>query len=192
MAFSGLDIPMKEIIGGSIALIACLSLYLAWWVMTFRPGSSSTPLGTFFIILASFLGLAAVVILIIGLTEFPTTDATLPAWKLLTAGIVAYLILFLISVFLLKRQVTTELALIVGWCVLEIALISAFAGTGQFSGTLAIALVTVLLILALGSIVCYLLYYNLEATAGWIDGMIPLAAAIAYQVAIVVAAIATA
>ncbi len=75
---------------------------------------------------------------------------------------------------LLKRQVTTELFLIVGWTVLMFLELNALYGMGHYTRTVTILLFVITVVAAAVGLVCYLLYYNLDKVKGYVDGMIPL------------------
>ena len=77
----------------------------------------------------------------------------------------------------MHRQVTTELILIVGWTVLEISALDTmqcFNSLGGITTKTALILMAVVIVMAVASMVAYLLYYGLDAVKGYIDGMIPL------------------
>ena len=74
----------------------------------------------------------------------------------------------------MKRQVTTELFLIVGWAALACAEVSSLYAGGAYSKAAAIIFIIVIILMAAVSMVCYLLYYNLDSVKGYIDGIIPL------------------
>lgn len=80
-------------------------------------------------------------------------------------GIIAYILLFTITYFFLKRQVTTELFLIIGWAVLELSVINTLYKTEYFSfgGAVAFCIITAAAVLI--SLLCYISYYKLEKTA---------------------------
>ena len=84
------------------------------------------------------------------------------------------MVLFLVTYLIFKRQVTTELFLIVGWAVLELCAVNVLYGMGQFQLTGAVVFAVIIAAAALISLICYIFYYKLGQTAGYIDGMIPL------------------
>ncbi|MCD8021443.1 MAG: hypothetical protein LUF30_00155, partial [Lachnospiraceae bacterium] len=92
----------------------------------------------------------------------------------LIGGVVAYVILLVGTSVLLKRQVTTELFLIVGWTTLMFLELNALFAQGQFTKSTVIILLVITLIVADVSMICYLLYYGLDKVKGYVDGMIPL------------------
>ncbi len=88
----------------------------------------------------------------------------------------------------LKRQVTTELLLIVGWAALVFAEVNALYGIGRFSGAATVCFFAVTGVCAVVSLICYVLFYSLDSRAGYIDGMIPLLLAAAVMVILTLAA----
>ena len=96
----------------------------------------------------------------------------------------AYLFLAAGTWALLKRPVTTELLLIVAWTALTLAEVHMLWGTGIFQPPAARAFAAATLVFGLVSMIAYILYYRLDAAAGYIDGMIPLILAAAMMAAL--------
>ena len=69
---------------------------------------------------------------------------------------------------------TTRRNLIVGWTVLMFLEMNALYAQGQCSRTAVIVMLVFTVIAAAVSLVCYLLYYNLDSIRGYVDGMVPL------------------
>ncbi|MPM75161.1 hypothetical protein SDC9_122152 [bioreactor metagenome] len=109
-----------------------------------------------------------------GMSAVPHETKLFPARSILWGGFAAYFVLLAITCFLFKRQVTTELILIVGWAMMELSEIDALYGAGRFGLKAAVILSVMIGLAAVISLLCYVLYYRLEQTAGYIDGMIPL------------------
>lgn len=175
MAIHDLDLSSKEILWGNILLIICCAFYLVWWLLAFRPSGAVRDMRTGWLLIPALAaGMAAIIFTVRGIMSASVKVKLFPGGWLLWGGVAAYIILFAITRMLLKRPVTTELFLIVGWAVLALSEINALYGTGRFSHGLAVALAVVVGIAALISLICYVLYYNLGNTAGYIDGMIPL------------------
>lgn len=191
MSILGMDTPLKQLVAGNAALVVCMVLYLTWWTIVFKPGGHASAFTTTCIVLASLAGLAGVIMSVQGMGGCPATVPNIPGIAITVGGIVVYFALLAITSLLMKRQVTTELILIVGWGVLELSVINALYGSGQFSLTLSVVLAIVLIVAVVVFLVCYLQFYKLEDTAGWIDGMIPLATGAVYQVVMIIATIAT-
>ena len=175
MAIHDLDISSKEILWGNILLIICCAFYLVWWLLAFKPAGAVRGMRTGWLLIPAFAaGMAAIIFTGRGILSASVKVKAFPGGWLLLGGVAAYIILFAITRMLLKRPVTTELFLIVGWAVLALSEINALYGTGRFSHGLAVAFAVVVVAAALISLVCYVLYYNLGNTSGYIDGMIPL------------------
>jgi hypothetical protein len=169
------NISEKQIFLSSLLLILCCVFYLAWWVLAFKPVGAIKGIKTGWLLIpASIAGVAAVILAVNGILSGTFGSAffssRLPIW----GGIAVYLILLPVTGLLLKRPVTSELFLIVGLAVLELSEINVLYGTGRFSHGLAIIFVVVIGVTMLLNLVCYVLYYNLGAYAGYFDGMIPL------------------
>lgn len=101
-------------------------------------------------------------------------SALFPDGSLLWGGIAAYIILFAVTRLIFKRPVTTELFLIVGWAAMELSEVNTLYGVRCFGYKAAVIFIIVIIAAALVSLVCYVLYYNLDKRAGYFDGMVPL------------------
>ena len=167
---------MKQFLTGNILLIFCCLFYLAWWLIAFKPeGAVKGFKSGWLLIPAAACGLAAVVIICRSISGTARESRLIPVLLIFIIGVIVYFVLLAGTWFIMKRQVTTELFLIVGWAALASAEISALYGRGSYSETAAVIFIVVIIIMAAASIVCYLLYYNLDSVKGYIDGIIPLA-----------------
>ena len=167
---------MKQFLTGNILLIFCCLFYLAWWLIAFRPeGAVKGIKSGWLLIPAALCGLAAVIIICRSISGTAKESRLIPVLLIFIIGVIVYFVLLAGTWLVMKRQVTTELFLIVGWAALACAEISALFACGSYSKTAAVIFITVIIIMAAVSMVCYLLYYNLNSVKGYIDGIIPLA-----------------
>lgn len=167
---------MKRFMTGNIMLIACCLFYLAWWLIAFKPeGAVKGMKSGWLLIPAVIFGVGAVLSITAGISSTDKSLMLIGPMKIVAAGVIAYIVLLIATYLLMKRPVTTELFLIVGWATLASCEISALYGRGIYSHTGAFVFIALILILAIISLVCYLLYYNLGTVAGYYDGIIPLA-----------------
>ncbi len=97
-----------------------------------------------------------------------------PRGAVLVGGVIAYILLLALTGIVLKRQVTTELFLIVGWTVLMFLELNALFAQGHFTKSAVILFLVTTLLAAIVSMICYLLYYGLDSVKGYVDGTIPL------------------
>lgn len=162
---------------GHLTLAVCALLYLAWWTIYFLPDlNPSAPLkaiGVICILGAIGTGGFAIYKIAMGLAQLPSVAN---GWVLAAAGLAAYVIALLVTFKGLGRPVTTELALIVAWTTLEVAVICALAATGTYSAAFLVTFSLVIVLAAAASLVCYNAFYHLEALPGFIDGCGPLVA----------------
>lgn len=164
---------MKQLLTGNVSLIFCTAFYLAWWCLAFKPEGAVKGFKSGFLLLpAVAFGVAAILLICKGISAAP--GSLFPALTVSGVGAVVYVLLMAGSALLLKRPVTSELFLIVGWAVLAVCEAGAFFGFGVLGRPAAIACVFAVILLALISFACYLLYYKLDSVRGWIDGMVPL------------------
>ena len=164
---------MQLIEQGHCALAGCAVCYLIWWWIYFRPEGNPSPLlkgiGVALILGAFALGVLAVYLCS---RAFGQVEPMVPLNRIWLAGIVAYLVLALVTRGLMGRPITTELFLIVGWLALEMACASCLASTGSLAGAKMVIFLLVTAALFVSSMVCYCLYYRLDAWPGFIAGCI--------------------
>lgn len=168
-------VDAKQIFWSNILLIICCAFYLTWWLLEFKPTGAIKGINTGWLLIpASITGLVGVTQAVKGILSGTTGKVLFPSKLLIWGGIAAYLILMVVTEQLFKRQVTTELFLIIGWAVLVLLEINALYSMGRFSYGVAIIFAVVTTVAVVISLFCYVLYYNLGIHAGYIDGMIPL------------------
>lgn len=174
MLCQGFDTRLWEMFWGHALMVGCCLFYLLWWCLTFKPGASPSTLGRASIALAFLTGIAGLVLIIMGMGARESATRGLPEWIIVAGGVACYIILLLITSKVLERQVTSELLLIVGWAILEFSVIDVLYGVGRLGGAGTVVLAIVICAVVVASLICYVAYYRLGGTAGWIDGMIPL------------------
>ncbi|MBQ9347781.1 MAG: hypothetical protein IJT94_10690 [Oscillibacter sp.] len=178
--------PLKSLIHGNWLMGLCGGFYLAWWLTAFRPPKPrSTPVCTILLTLAFLAGIAGFYFCARTLATPPVN--MLPGIRNLhitLGGAAAYVILLAVSVLVFHRMVTSELLIITAWAVLELCVVNTLYRCENLVSGTAVRLSVWILAAALVSLVCYLLYYRLPYTAGYIDGCIPLVLAIAVILAV--------
>lgn len=172
--FSQYDLQTRQMLTGNLLLVGCCVFYLAWWLIAFRPEGAIKGMKSGWLLIPAFLfGIAAVVQIVRG-SNVDSQTALLPRTAALVGGVVVYIVLLAASSMILKRQITTELFLIVGWTVLMFLEVNGLFALGQYSKTTTVSVLVITVIAAIISLICYLLYYNLDSVKGYVDGMIPL------------------
>lgn len=165
----------RSIYFGNNLLIICVVFYLLWWILAFRPGGVPDNLRNGIILgIATVSGIVGIVMMIKGIRSIPAGGELFSSRLVIWGGIAVYILLLLGTTLLFKRQVTTELLLIVGWAMLEIIVINTMFGCGDLRTGIAVAVIIIIAAAAVVSLVCYLVYYKLEGNAAYVDGMIPL------------------
>ncbi|MCC8099015.1 MAG: hypothetical protein LIO78_02985 [Clostridiales bacterium] len=188
--FSQYDLQTRQMLTGNLLLAGCCVFYLAWWLIAFKPEGAVKGMKSGWLLIPAFLlGLAAVVQIVRG-SNVDGQAALYPRAAVLIGGVIAYIVLLAASALLLKRQVTTELFLIVGWAVLMFVEVNGLFALGQYSRAAAIAVLVIAVIAAIISLICYLLYYNLDSVKGYVDGMIPLLLVAVMMLAVTVSVVA--
>jgi len=168
------SIPAKTIFFGNLLLVVCCAFYLIWWLLAFRPVNPLS--GTGWLLLpAAAAGLASVICITQGITALGAkAEVLVPGKVILIGGLTAFIILLAVTSLALHRPVTTELFLIVGWCTMILSEVNALFGSGLFPKNAAVTIMIVILAAAVVSLVCYVLYYKLDAVAGYYAGTAPL------------------
>lgn len=167
---------MRNIITGQTLLILCCGTYLLWWFRGYRPGVSVSRLGGMngaLFCLTAALGIAGVLFSLMPV-KGETLSPKLDPGHIIFIGILTCIGLFLITRFLFHRVVTTELFLIVGWTMLEIAVINRANATGFLSDSRFLFLCIVIGIAFVVSIVLYVAYYRMEEMKAFYAAMVPL------------------
>ena len=161
-----------KILAGNLLFAACCIVYLLWWSVAFRPDYTAPMMlkSMLFLATAAF-GIGALAVIIQGCLN---ADCPIRYLYIIGAGIAAYIILLLLTSFLMQRQVTTELMLIVFWACMEICACGALWGEGVFSGKNFAVLAVIVVAAAAAGMICYLKYYDLPPMPAFYDGMVPL------------------
>ena len=170
---------MTEYIGqmqiGNLFLVFCCIFYLIWWSIAFNPTkefSMAPKVVLFLCTLAT--GVVGVILLVNNMSELPKERGPIPNAGIVVGAIVIYFVLLFLTYHFLHRQVTTELALIVGWTALELCVMNSLYRADAVGAAAAIVAAVIIVVSALIGMVCYLAYYELEAQAAFYDGMVPL------------------
>lgn len=163
---------------GQILLIICCIFYLIWWSISYRPDvevNRAGGLNGILLMITAFCGLAGVFVSIYGANVIPKTSRMkITGGQAVIGWILLYVILLIVTRFIFRRQVTTELLLITGWAALEITVISSLDGAGKLSDTRFFILFAVIVAAVLVSMILYVLYYRMEEMKAFYAAMVPL------------------
>ncbi|HZK88418.1 MAG TPA: hypothetical protein VFC27_04610 [Anaerovoracaceae bacterium] len=174
ICFRNFTTPLWEIFTGNLLLLFCSFCYLVWWFVSFNPNSSGGSAGMFFIAAAFISGIAAIFLTSSGINWLSQDSKSFPVKFILLGSAVVFLILLLVTTIVFHRMVTSELLIIHIWAVLELSMVVVLYGTGHF-GFGRVAILSALTGIAfVAGLICYILYYRLDGTASYWDGMIPL------------------
>ncbi|MBQ3796650.1 MAG: hypothetical protein II842_10260 [Butyrivibrio sp.] len=168
---------MEQIRLGQGLLIVCCAFYLIWWGVAFHPshGDSHTSGrdGVLLLITALF-GLAGLAINMLGITKTPPKEGLLSGIVIIIAGVVTYVVLLYGSRIILHRQVTSELFLIIGWVMIEVASVNRSFAWERVTFNQVVVFLVIVAVAAILSLYFYLQYYRVKPMTGYIYGMIPL------------------
>lgn len=124
------------------------------------------------LLITAGLGLAGGVL---SLLPIPTVrDYWISPSNIAVIGVVAYIVLLLVTDFLFHRMVTTELILIVGWTMLELVVAGSLYAAGALENGSFLAVCMVIAAAFLISIVLYVAYYRMEEMKAFYAAMVPL------------------
>lgn len=187
---TGMGDPVRTLLYGNRIMAVCGVSYLAWWLIVFRPpGPRRTPVGGRLLALAFLTGVAGAYLCGRALTApVPEVRPGIRSLWIAAAGAVLYVVLLAGTVRIFHRPVTSELLIITAWTVLELCVVGSLYRWGVLGAETAVPLTAVVSTAALASLICYLLYYRLPYTAGYIDGCVPLVSAVMTIIAIDLAA----
>ena len=169
-----LQVPGRILVG-NILFVVCCAFYIGWWVLRFRPTNPVMGVKSGWLLVpAAIAGLAGVVLIIWGINSLGSEHALFQNWFVFVGWVLAYVILYVVTRWLFDRPVTSELLLITGWAALALAEVNALYGTQILSRVFTVVLIAAIGVVLVACLVCYVLYYRLDARLGFIDGMIPL------------------
>ena len=176
--FRNFSTPLRGIFAGNLLLLFCSLFYLIWWAISFRQNSSGGLAGVLagvFCIMAAFIsGIAAIALMSGGIYSLSQDSKSSPVRFILLGGAVLFLVLLLVTVIAFHRIVTLELLIIHIWAALELSVVSVLYGIGRFGLGRAVILAALVAIATVVALICYVLYYRLNGTASYLDGMVPL------------------
>lgn len=167
----------QKILTGQLLLILCCIVYLIWWSVSFRPGESVNRIGGFrgiLLLITAACGMVGAILTILGINGVPADAEKWSGMLICGAGIVVYIALALITGLGMKRPITTELVLIVGWTAMELCAVNALNGAERLAdGRMPVMTVVIAAAFAI-SMVLYILYYRMEAWKAFYLAMVPL------------------
>ena len=164
-----------RILVGNALFVVCCAFYIGWWVLRFRPTNQVMGVKSGWLLIpAAVAGIAGVVFIIWGINVLGSEHALFRNIYVLVGWIVLYVAAYLVTKWLFDRPVTSELILITGWAALALAEVNTLYGAQLLSNVLTVVLIAILGIVLAACLVCYVMYYRLDARMGFIDGMIPL------------------
>lgn len=160
---------------GNLCILVTSLLYIAWWVVLFRPGASAPRFASAALLIPAFLiGFAAIFLFIFGVRIPADVRPVVPAGIILFAALILYGVLLAVSVYVFHRPVTSELFIMILWAAGELCALSALSAAGRFGMPVTVVLDFLVLAVTVAGFVCYLRYYHLDGAASFIDGLVPL------------------
>ena len=166
---------MSRIITGQVLLILCCAVYLIWWYRGFRPGVVVSRVGGVngaLLLITAALGLAGAILSLTPVQEI--REAAISQTAIVAGGIVSYVVLLFVTKGIFHRVVTTELFLIVGWTMLELAVVNRLYAAGALDGGGFGAVSVVIAAAFVISIVLYVAYYRMAEMRAFYAAMVPL------------------
>ena len=164
-----------RILVGNVLFVVCCAFYIAWWVLRFRPVNPVMGVKSGWLLIpAAIAGIVGVILIISGLWTLGSENALFRNWYVLVGWVLAYVVAYIVTTWFFDRPVTSELILITGWAALALAEVNTLYGVQIVARVLTAVLIVLIGVILIACLVCYVLYYRLDAQQGFIDGMIPL------------------
>lgn len=173
--FRNFNLPVWEIFGGNLLLLLCSIFYLVWWAIAFKPNSNSGASGGIYVGFAFIFGIAALAMISHSISSLSEYSKGIQKKFILTGSAILFIVVLLVTIIALHRIFTSELIIIHIWAALELCAVTVLYGTGRFSLGQAVTLAVLVGIAFAVGIICYVLYYRLDQTAAYWDGMVPIA-----------------
>ena len=168
---------MDQIRLGQGLLIICCVFYLIWWGVAFHPNhgdSHTSGLDGMLLLITAAFGLTGLVFNMLGIIKTPPERGLVSGLVIIVAGVVTYVVLLYGSRIILHRQVTSELFLIIGWSMLEVASINRALAWERVSVDKVIVFLVIGAVAVILSLYFYLQYYKVKPMTGYFFGMVPL------------------
>lgn len=168
---------MTQIRLGQALLVVCCIFYLIWWGIAFHPShgnSHASGLDGVLLMITAGFGLVGLAVNLIGIRDASAGHGFISGYMIIGCGVIGYLILMFGSSIFLHRQVTTELMLIIGWTMLEVASTNTAFSFGRLSFEQVRLFLVIVAVAAISSMIFYLAYYRVEPMLGYYFGMVPL------------------
>ena len=157
---------------GNLKLVLCFVFYLAWWVIGFNTRRPIRGMASGWLLIpAMVLGVLSLFDIGRGLVF---SGGLMPGMVIVVGGVVCYVALLGITSGVLRRPVTSELLIIVLWATVSLLEVNSLVALGSISSGLGCVLMVLCLIGTVASLVCYQLFYGIDAGAAFVDGTIPL------------------
>ena len=175
--FHNFTAPLWQIFIGNLLLLICSLFYLCWWVVSYRSNSIGISVISGLTLTIAFItGIAAAVVMFYGINSLSSNSGGLPVKVILIGLGILFLVLLSTTTVIFHRIVTSELLLIHLWAALVLSAVVVLHGTGHFNFAYTAILATLIGITTIVGLICYMLYYNLDESARYWNGMIPLIA----------------
>ncbi len=166
---------LKRVIIGQVLLIICCIIYILWWYRGFRPGSTVSRVGGIngiLLFLTMAVGVAGLALTLISLPR--SAEPMINPMYIIIAGIVGYVVFLIITKMCFQRAVTTELFLITGWTMLEVAVVNRLNAAGALTMNEMIIMLAVIMVAFIISMILYVAYYRMDEMKAFYAAMVPL------------------
>ena len=183
---------MQDIINGQAVLVICFVCYGVWWHMAYHPGADEHTLSGkkgFWFALTAAVGIIGLFFIACGVHAAPQAS-DFSVREICQSGLVFYAVIATATYFLLKRPITAELALIIGWAGLELSVLQALATYGGLSVIGERILLFLLAVCTVIALIAYALYYKISAVSekkAFYLGFLPLILAVVFMSAAIIA-----
>jgi hypothetical protein len=167
----------NQILLGQGLLIICCIFYLIWWSLSYRPGvvvDRVQGIRGLLLAITALSGIVGMILSVHGAGSIPKQGPAVSGSTLLAVGIVLYFVLLVLTRNFMGRAVTTELALIVGWLILEVTVLQALWCGGRIGNAGFYLMLAIIAAAFVISMVLYVLYYRMPEGQAFYAAMVPL------------------
>ena len=171
--FRDFTFPLWEIFAGNVLLLVTCVFYILWWGLSFGSGGNNG--ASILIAVALLAGILAIVSMALGISSLPSAKSSLSTVIIIASASVGYFVLQFVTQALFQRETTSELLIIVIWCVLQFVVLNSLGNSGRFSTAVIVAISILVVVATCIGLVCYTIFYKVDENAQYLIGFVPIA-----------------
>lgn len=166
---------IKDFLVGSTAFFLCAIFYCIFWGVSYNENTNAPVLvKIIFFTLTAIFGIASIAQYASGIKNAVYVNKSISNLIILIVAVATYIILAFVTKIAFKRVITTELILIVFCTMGAFCVINSLYSAAIFYKVSTIIFIILTVLIFMASLVCYIIYYKLNAQKAFIIGFIPL------------------